>query len=229
MTDTRTRKSRYQWRHTAFTAGLLAILLVVLGPPLAVAQDGSQAGGNAQASEAVIDQVSPSEATPRLTAPTNLPEDQLLQTILGKLQSVGPDLSTLTGSSPLLQEGQQAIIRQDGTGNAATVDQRNTSNLAIILQRGVLNETTVTQRGRSNAAGIVLDGSNNSLDVLQAGNGNRYLLGFQGDDLGRPGSRAVSQRGNNNLLVELGRTSMPFSIQQNGNGMRMMIRHSGGQ
>ena len=95
MTDTRTRKSRYRSRHTAFTAGLLAILLVVLGAPLAIAQDGSQPGGSVQASEAVIDQVSPSEATPRLTAPTDLPEDQLLQTILGKLKSVVPDLSTL--------------------------------------------------------------------------------------------------------------------------------------
>jgi hypothetical protein len=204
----------------AWLAGLFGVLLGVFGAAPSLAQE-----TGANGSEAVIEQV-PASSAPT-TVSTKIPQDQLLQTVLRPLQTMGPDFAAFSENGPLNVTGQRAIVRQDGVGNTATVDQRDASNVAAILQRGNFNDTRVVQRGRSNAAGIVIDGNNNRLDVLQRGVGNRYLIGFRGDDLGGSNGRRVSQQGTNNILVEVGQTSMPFNIRQQGNGMRMFIRHSG--
>lgn len=214
-------RSELSWcLSAAWLAGLLGVLFAVFGAAPSLAQE-TEANG----SEAVIEQVPASPAPTTLS--TRIPQDQLLQTVLSPLQTMGPDFAAWSGDDPLNVTGQRAVVRQDGAGNTATVDQRDASNVAAILQRGNFNDTRVAQRGRSNAAGIVIDGNNNRLELLQRGVGNRYLLGFRGNNLGGPTGRRVSQQGTNNVLVELGRTSMPFNIQQRGNDMRMVIRHSG--
>ena len=211
-------------------AGMLAVLTVLGTVPVKAQEtDISSSRTGMSSSEAVIEQVGAPERSTTIANATKVSVEPFLQTVLGQLQGVGPGVTALSESAPQHLNRQEVVVRQDGSGNIATVDQRNASNVAAILQRGNFNETRVRQRGRANAVGIVIDGNNNSLDVLQKGSRNRYLLGFRGDNLGRPGTRTVSQKGSNNLLVELGQTRMPFSVQQKGNGMRMMIRHSGGR
>ena len=61
--------------------------------------------------------------------------------------------------------------------------------------------------------------------MLQDGSFNRYSLVLNGSGLQRG---FVSQRGDGNTAIEYGLPTLPLQIQQNGNGMRMIIRHSTG-
>lgn len=218
---TQTRSDASQFVVVALLVGLLGGL-TLLGSSSAAAQGMS-------GSEASIEQVNTPDLSTTIATAPQVSKGPFLQTVLGPFRDAGSGRRVLSESVRGDVTGQQVVLRQDGRGNTASVDQRDASNVAAILQRGNLNETRVVQRGRSNTAGVVIDGDNNSLEVLQRGNSNRYLLEFRGNDLGRPGTRTVLQSGSNNLLVEVGRTGIPFNIQQNGDGMRMIIRHSGGQ
>jgi hypothetical protein len=131
--------------------------------------------------------------------------------------------------------GHEASITQDGMDNEAVVKQKpgdglpGQDNLAVIVQNGLMNQTTVQQLGQNNRAGIRLVGDNNGIELQQTGSGNEYLLDFAGSDLGDSSSSThqVSQLGSNNRLVQVGEGRMPFNVQQRGDGMRMVIRHSG--
>jgi len=132
--------------------------------------------------------------------------------------------------------GHEASITQDGMDNEAVVEQKPgdglpaQDNLAVIVQNGLMNQTTVQQLGQNNRAGIRLVGDNNGIELQQTGSGNEYLLDFTGSGLGSSSStHQVSQTGSNNQLVQLGEGRMPFNVRQRGDGMRMVIRHSGGR
>ena len=153
-------------------------------------------------------------------------------------------------SAVVVQDGDdnRATIEQSGTGNEASISQLDGSeneatvvqepgdgfpgknNLAVIVQNGSMNQTTIRQFGKNNRAGIRLDGNNNGITLEQTGKGHEYLLDFEGSDLSSVGSseaHQVSQIGSNNRLVQVGENSMPFNVRQRGDGMRMVIRHTG--
>jgi hypothetical protein len=199
----------------------LVVSVWMFGAELSCAQSTSSGSG----SEATIRQVASTPATSEIADHSELPEDQVIYSLVGNLGSTGLGLGPYTGE--ISAGGQQVVIRQQGTGNTASVDQRGTSNVAQILHLGNDNATTVTQRGRRNAAGVVLDGNRNDVSLLQQGNGHKYLLGFQGSDLDLTGKRMRMQKGSNNRLIELGQNSIPFDVRQEGSGMTMIIRHYG--
>lgn len=172
------------------------------------------------------------------------------QEVLGLLPGTPPLLGDGTGNTAaIVQEGDnndatveqtgsgnEAFVTQlGGNGNEATVEQgpsngfSGLNNLAVIVHEGSLNRTTIQQRGKNNLAGIKLVGNNNGITLEQTGTGHEYLLDFTGNGLGIMGSgmtHQVSQIGSDNQLVQVGEGSMPFNVRQQGNGMRMIIRHN---
>jgi len=172
--------------------------------------------------------------------------------VTGLIPGGTPSLpSSVSGNSAVVvQDGDDnsATIEQSGTGNEASISQLDGSeneatvvqepgdgfpgknNLAVIVQNGSMNQTTIRQFGKNNRAGIRLDGNNNGITLEQTGEGHEYLLDFEGSDLSSVGSseaHQVSQIGSNNRLVQVGENSMPFNVRQRGDGMRMVIRHTG--
>ena len=158
--------------------------------------------------------------------------------------------SGLGNSAVIVQRGDDndATVDQQGSSNEASITQLNgdeneatvvqepgdgvpgQNNLAVIVQNGSFNQTTIQQSGKNNRAGIKLVGDNNGIELEQTGDGHEYLLDFTGSGLGSSSStHQVSQTGSDNRLVQLGEGRMPFNVQQRGDGMRMVIRHSGGQ
>ncbi len=114
-----------------------------------------------------------------------------------------------------------ALVHQLGNHNAAAVDQAGASNLAMLYQRGSGNASLLEQAGAGNVFGSYLTGDGNRTDVQQRGTGNVYVLDFAGDGL----RHTARQLGSNNQAVQTGQGTVPFSIEQRGNGMQMVIRH----
>jgi hypothetical protein len=177
----------------------------------------------------------------------NVSRDDVLGLIPGtpSLQSSNSDNSAVVAQRG---DDNDATVDQQGSSNEASITQLNgdeneatvvqepgdgvpgQNNLAVIVQNGSFNQTTIQQSGKNNRAGIKLVGDNNGIELQQTGSGNEYLLDFTGSGLGSSsGTHQVSQTGSNNRLVQLGEGRMPFNVRQRGDGMRMVIRHSGGQ
>ena len=173
--------------------------------------------------------------------------------VLGLIPGSTPPLqSSGSGNSAVIvQRGDDndATVDQQGSSNEASITQLNgdeneatvvqepgdgvpgQNNLAVIVQNGSFNQTAIQQSGKNNRAGIKLVGDNNGIELEQTGDGHEYLLDFTGSDLGDSSSSThqVSQIGSKNRLVQVGEGRMPFNVRQRGDGMRMVIRHSGGQ
>ncbi|HYE95702.1 MAG TPA: hypothetical protein VD962_05800 [Rubricoccaceae bacterium] len=121
--------------------------------------------------------------------------------------------------------GNFALAEQQGDDNVATIEQVGARNIAVLVQQGSANVSDVLQQGTENLYGSWLTGDANQTEVVQLGVGNVYLLDFAGSGLA--GHRVV-QEGVGNEAVQLGLTETPFSIEQHGNGMTLVIRHNSG-
>ncbi len=114
------------------------------------------------------------------------------------------------------------LINQVGNNNLARIGQTGSSNLAILKQAGNQITTVVNQDGTSNTFGSYLGGNNHYLKVSQLGNQNFYMLYYKGD---KALDHTVVQKGNNLRAVQIGSGGKPFSIKEQGNGMKILIRH----
>ena len=188
-------------------AGLLGIGL--LGQP-------GLAWGQGAESRVQIDQV-PANT---LAGEVGLSEGQVLQTIMGS------EPGALDYGLDEISPRQGVRVSQFGVENSVTINQQGRSNFAAVLQAGEYNTTDITQRGSSNAAGVLLGGFGNNVALLQEGDGNQYLLGYRGSGLDLTGPRRREQIGQNNRMIEVGRSSTPMRIQQRGTDMRLRIRHN---
>jgi len=190
----------------------------------------------------------PGDCEPSDATCDNVSRDDVLGLIPG---STPPLQSSGSGNSAVIvQRGDDndATVDQQGSSNEASITQLNgdeneatvvqepgdgvpgQNNLAVIVQNGSFNQTTIQQSGKNNRAGIKLVGDNNGIELEQTGDGHEYLLDFTGSGLGSSSStHQVSQIGSKNHLVQVGEGRMPFNVQQRGDGMRMVIRHSGGR
>jgi hypothetical protein len=187
----------------------------LLGIGLLLGQSGL-VWGQAPGADVQIDQVSPVAPANALAGEVGLSEGQLLQTI------AGPETGSLGYGLDGTLPRQGVRVLQFGVENSVTVNQQGSSNFAAVLQAGGYNVTDITQRGTSNAAGVLLGGFGNEVALLQEGEGNRYLLGYRGSGL----DRRREQIGQNNRMIEVGRSSTPMRIQQRGTDMRLRIRHN---
>lgn len=128
--------------------------------------------------------------------------------------------------------GNEAVVTQRGwkglgRNNEASVQQKTSNNIAVITQKGRSNRSVIKQKGGTgNVAGIRLRGDNNRTNLLQNGTGNEYVLKFTGNGLGSNSTHTVKQIGNQNTLKQVGVGSKPFDVQQRGNGMKVIIRHT---
>jgi minor curlin subunit len=153
--------------------------------------------------------------------------DQIKEGLLG----LNPyELGMLDGFS-LSDQGNFAIVRQEGLNNLADVSQQGQANVAIIVQEGTNITTKASQIGQGNVFGVRLVGNNLVMQnadgtdtVLQEGFENVYLLDFEGNDQLIPVSTQV---GVDNQVVQVGQINTPFGVEQYGNGMRMVIIHNG--
>ena len=138
------------------------------------------------------------------------------------------ELDVLEGFT-LNDQGNLALLRQEGSGNQALIDQQGTGNLAALLQLGNGITTTATQIGDGNVFGVRLEGNDLVLGpdgVTQIGDHNVYLLEYTGS------ARQIApttQIGDGNQAVQVGGIAVPFGVEQYGDGMRMIIRHNGAQ
>lgn len=124
----------------------------------------------------------------------------------------------------LPQGGHFGLIHQDGAANLAVMDQDGASNLAVMMQHGSGNTTQLTQHGTGNIYGAWLTGNDNRLNVTQHGDANTYLLEFAGNGLAF--EHEAIQVGAGNQAVQLGTGTVPFGIEQRGDGMTLIIRHN---
>ena len=118
-----------------------------------------------------------------------------------------------------------ATVDQRGTGHRVAVTQTGAANRASIRQQGAGHQTILRQEGTGNRYGATLEGTGNATRALQRGDHNRYFLSVQGRNL----DHAVQQLGDRNTLVQIGAGDRrrPASVRQKGNGMAILIRHSG--
>ncbi|MEM1125186.1 MAG: hypothetical protein AAGI71_00940 [Bacteroidota bacterium] len=121
----------------------------------------------------------------------------------------------------VLQGGSFGLITQQGTGNTARLVQAGAANLAVLSQQGDRNTTLLEQIGTGNIYGAWLTGHDNMIDVVQHGADNVYLLDFEGHGL----QHQVVQHGVGNQAVQLGTGRAPFSIEQRGDHMEIVVRH----
>jgi hypothetical protein len=119
--------------------------------------------------------------------------------------------------------GHFAWIAQQHVGNQAMLEQFGTAHLAVVEQQGVGNTTHLRQFGSDHLYGSWLRGDGNAVEVVQEGRSNHYLLEFEGDGL----QHTALQAGVNLQAVQVGVTSVPFSIEQRGSDMSLLIRHNG--
>jgi hypothetical protein len=176
----------------------------------------------AQQGEATIDQVASTPATSEATENTEVQEEQLVQS-LSNDGLFGASFSTPATSGFLPARG--SSIYQQGASNQTSISQSGSFNYSRIVHVGDFNETDVTQTGLSNTAAIGLFGDRNKVSLTQNGFGNTYVLGFAGDNLDLTGPRSRVQAGNRNTLIEVGTNRIPMRVQQQGNRMKMLIRH----
>lgn len=119
-------------------------------------------------------------------------------------------------------EGNTAVIEQVGGGNKASITQEGRRNVAAVYEDGSFNDVDATQIGSDNVFGAWLVGSFNDLSVTQQGTNNYYYLGFTGANL----QHTVTQIGNGLRAIQIGVGSVPFGIQQTGNGAEVIITHN---
>ncbi len=125
--------------------------------------------------------------------------------LLGKLdltsQLSGGELLAETPSSSSENSGYDntAVIRQNGEGNIAEVNQTSSAYgaFSIIAQYGTENTVDVTQCGCGNFVDIIQDGSSNLSEISQAGRGNVFVHRQYGDALGL----SVSQYGGAQISI----------------------------
>lgn len=116
-----------------------------------------------------------------------------------------------------------AVIEQVGNYNQVNVNQFGNANLAVIQQAGNRIMSLVNQFGSGNVYGSRLTGDNHYLDVSQIGSNNLYLLEYSGD---KTLNHTVQQIGNNLQAIQVGSISKPFSIKEQGSGMKILIQHN---
>jgi hypothetical protein len=155
------------------------------------------------------------------------PEEAVEEIRNGLLDPTSTEAELLDGFT-LNDQGNLALLRQEGSGNQATVDQSGAGNLAVLLQLGNNITTRATQSGTGNVFGVRLTGDNLTLGgadgVTQIGEGNVYLLDYKGT---AQEIAPTTQVGVDNRVVQVGNVSQPFGVQQFGNGQRLIIRHNG--
>lgn len=151
----------------------------------------------------------------------NIQQGAVNSTTLSALPSGGdPFISLVTGTP---HPTNTAIIDQVGNNNLASVNQTlGTSNLAVLKQAGNYITTLVNQVGSGNVYGSDLAGNNHYLNVSQIGMDNLYLLEYNSSvNL----NHTVQQIGNNLEAIQVGTVSKPFSITEQGVGMKILIQH----
>ncbi len=187
------------------TLGVFALLASILFQPAA-----------AQNAEVYVRQVSPADAA--------LDRAEALDLIEGRLAPFGRSVLQAYLEGDGLTDGHFALVAQDGGANRAVLNQTGWANLAVIEQYGDGLVTELRQAGRGNVYGAWLRGEDLSLNVAQEGNDNLYLLEVEG---GTGYEATVLQRGDRNRAVQLGAGAVPFSIEQIGNDMQLIIHHEG--
>ncbi len=179
----------------------------------------------------------------QIASSSSLSKKQVISTITGKLPSnISSNVQGTSGSSVILgtlpagsdlftslvtglpHPTNTAVIEQVGDNNLASVNQFDgTANLAVLKQAGNNITTLVTQMGIGNVYGSQLKGDNHYLDVSQIGANNLYLLEYSGD---KTLNHTVQQIGNNLQAIQVGSVSKPFSIKEQGVGMKILIKHN---
>jgi minor curlin subunit len=165
----------------------------------------------------------PMPATDLLTTDWLFYDPALLRTGASAAGSILGQAS-LTGNTAIVHQegdGNIARIEQRGVANTASISQRGDANRASIVQRGDDNRTSAFQSGVGNTFAASFLGSRNAFTFVQEGERNRYTLDFLGDRL----THQVTQRGTGLSAVQLGFGSLPFTIQQQGHGMEVIVQH----
>lgn len=174
-------------------------------------------------------------------AQTTLAPDATAQQLV---ESIGPGNLPLTSAT----SRNATSLVQNGSSNAATIDQRNTTsqlneayivqagaanaldleqvggaNRASYTQTGTANQTTLSQRGVANQLDGSLVGNQNELTLRQQGNNNQLTSTVATD--GR--KFEVLQLGNNNSFTQRESASSTatqgYSVEQRGSNMRLTI------
>ena len=122
-------------------------------------------------------------------------------------------------------------VHQRGSGNESTVSQTGSGHSAVLVQTGDANTADVEQIGSNHTALVRQMTSNHTLDLTQmglpaspsSGSDNLYMLDFVGPSGGV--AHTVEQHGSHLQLYQQGSPAIPFRVEQQGNGMRMIIRH----
>jgi hypothetical protein len=128
-------------------------------------------------------------------------EDTLLGNFDLTSQLGGGELlaETSSGSSENSGHENTAVIRQNGEGNLAEVNQTSSAYgaFSIVAQYGTENTVDVTQCACGNFVDIVQDGSSNLSEITQTGGGNVFVHRQYGDALGL----SVSQYGGAQISI----------------------------
>lgn len=184
-------------------------LLLLLATPPAVAQEGPS------------DEIFVTQIEPLVNPEARLSADEALDLIYTRLWTEH-DRNALDAYRSRGVGGSFALVSQAGTGNVADVLQAGPANLAVLYQQGNGNASLLGQIGAGNLYGSYLTGSGNATSVVQRGCNNIYVLDFKGDGL----QHTAVQAGANNQAVQVGAGTVPFDIEQRGDNMQMIIRHS---
>ena len=139
------------------------------------------------------------------------------------------------------QNGNQAIIQQEGRDNETEIVQQLTDrekaniaqllqsgefNLAIVRQAGEANKLALVQQGSNNYYELDLIGSNNNIGIVQQGNDNRIVQKInQVNDL----DIELIQIGNDNEIVQILEGNIEnkeLKIIQQGDGLSLRIEQS---
>lgn len=188
--------------------GVVALLAALLSPPAMAQEDrtfGTTALVPAMEEMALVDLLSSETPVPEATM-------QLAADRLELLQTEGASLPTQN----------ELIVLQYGAQNRAVIEQAGTGNLAIMYQDGVRITQSLNQQGDNNLFGSWIIGNDNTLDLVQMGNRNVYLFQFEGS--GYDPGHTIEQIGDDNEVIQMG-TGTPFSVEQYGSGMSMIITH----
>lgn len=143
-------------------------------------------------------------------------------------QLSGPALAALLVYRDLIDQGvagNLAVVDQTGDAGQAAITQRGLANLAFLQQMaegGGINQTSILQEGDANLTAVALRGGDNALTVEQIGSGNVYTLDFTGRTL----NHSVSQVGNGIRAEQVGFGTAPFSVEQRGNSVPILIEHN---
>lgn len=161
---------------------------------------------------------------------SGLTPEEAVEEIRSGLLDLNATESEFLDGFTLTDQGNLALLRQEGSDNQAIINQSGAGNLAVLLQLGNNITTRATQSGSNNIFGVRLVGDNLDLGgtdgVTQIGDNNVYLLDYEGN---AQQIAPTTQVGVDNRVVQIGNVSQPFGVQQFGNGQRLVIRHNGAQ